>query len=230
MKNSIISYIEMCQMEKNASLQRGMNYELGGDYSVILMSIRANAPYKDSVEDDGRVLIYEGHDHPRSPGLEPKLVNQPRYLPSGRPTQNGRFFQAAKDFADNNRDVHRVKVYEKLKKGIWADNGLFDLIDAWIENDERRDVFKFKLRVSDNQRSIKTHRVASDSSNKRIIPTHVKLEVMKRDKGKCVICGAQDELHFDHDIPFSKGGTSVKAENIQILCARHNLSKSDNIQ
>jgi 5-methylcytosine-specific restriction endonuclease McrA len=34
---------------------------------------------------------------------------------------------------------------------------------------------------------------------------------------------------FDHILPLSKGGTSLKAENIQLLCARHNLSKSAKI-
>ena len=64
---------------------------------------------------------------------------------------------------------------------------------------------------------------------RRIIPTEVKLEVWKRDEGKCVTCGADNELHFDHILPYSKGGTSVKAENVQLLCARHNLVKSDKI-
>ena len=63
----------------------------------------------------------------------------------------------------------------------------------------------------------------------RMIPTHVKLEVWKRDKGICTECGARDELHFDHIIPFSKGGTSLRPENIQLLCARHNLMKRDKI-
>jgi 5-methylcytosine-specific restriction endonuclease McrA len=49
---------------------------------------------------------------------------------------------------------------------------------------------------------------------RRIIPTDIKLEVWKRDNGKCVTCGASDELHFDHILPFSKGGTSVKVENV----------------
>ncbi|MBU1705892.1 hypothetical protein KKG19_04190 [Patescibacteria group bacterium] len=31
-------------------------------------------------------------------------------------------------------------------------------------------------------------------------------------------------------VPFSKGGTSLKAENIQLLCARHNLAKRDKIE
>ena len=41
--------------------------------------------------------------------------------------------------------------------------------------------------------------------------------------------GATDELHFDHDLPWSKGGTSIAEENVQLLCARHNLQKHDHI-
>lgn len=64
----------------------------------------------------------------------------------------------------------------------------------------------------------------------RIIPTSVKLAVWKRDKGVCVKCASRDNLHFDHVIPFSLGGASIVAENIQLLCARHNLEKHDRIE
>ena len=62
-----------------------------------------------------------------------------------------------------------------------------------------------------------------------MIPSGVKLEVWKRDGGRCVQCGATDNLHFDHIIPYSRGGTSLRADNIQLLCARHNLAKRDRI-
>jgi hypothetical protein len=65
MANEIISYIEMCRRE-SASLQRGMNFGIGGTHSVILMSLRPNAPYEDRIEAEGTVLIYEGHDEPRT--------------------------------------------------------------------------------------------------------------------------------------------------------------------
>jgi 5-methylcytosine-specific restriction endonuclease McrA len=58
----------------------------------------------------------------------------------------------------------------------------------------------------------------------------VKLEAWKRDKGKCVKCGSNNNLHFDHIIPYAKGGSSLVAANIQLLCARHNFEKSDNIE
>jgi 5-methylcytosine-specific restriction endonuclease McrA len=72
--------------------------------------------------------------------------------------------------------------------------------------------------------------VRADATRRRVIPTHVKLEVWRRDGGKCVICGASDELHFDHIVPYSKGGASVLVDNIQLLCARHNIQKRDRIE
>ena len=62
-----------------------------------------------------------------------------------------------------------------------------------------------------------------------MIPSDVKLAVWKRDRGRCVACGSTDNLHFDHVLPYSKGGSSLLAENVQLLCARHNLAKSDRI-
>lgn len=64
----------------------------------------------------------------------------------------------------------------------------------------------------------------------RLIPSTVKLEVWKRDGGRCVKCGKSDNLHFDHILPYVKGGSSLLASNIQVLCARHNLQKHDRIE
>jgi 5-methylcytosine-specific restriction endonuclease McrA len=36
-------------------------------------------------------------------------------------------------------------------------------------------------------------------------------------------------LHFDHDIPFSKGGSSLTTANVRLLCAKYDLQKSDKI-
>lgn len=66
-------------------------------------------------------------------------------------------------------------------------------------------------------------------ARRRDIPTAVKREVWRRDGGRCVVCGATDELHFDHILPFSRGGTSLVSENVQLLCARHNIEKRDRI-
>jgi 5-methylcytosine-specific restriction endonuclease McrA len=65
---------------------------------------------------------------------------------------------------------------------------------------------------------------------RRVIPSWVKQAVFKRDKGQCVLCGSTDQLHFDHDLPYAKGGTGLMPENVRILCARHNLSKGARIE
>jgi len=124
-----------------------------------------------------------------------------------------------------------VKVYEKLHSGIWVYNSIFSLVDAWQEDSNARRVFKFRLELTEdiNGKDSKT-RQELDLEHNRLIPPQVKLAVWKRDNGRCVICESQDNLHFDHIIPYSKGGSSLVAENIQLLCVRHNLEKRDNIE
>lgn len=227
-RGRILKYIEMCR-EEGLSLQKGMNYCPLSDRSILLMSVRQGAPYRDRVEDGGLTLIYEGHDAPRNKAaLNPKTLDQPGLLPSGRLTENGKFFGAAQRFKEG-AEPRLVRVYEKLRDGIWADNGDFILIDAWQESDGTRQVFKFKLVVTEASATQKTPE-AEDFGRTRIIPSAIKQEVWLRDGGKCIICGASDELHFDHIIPFAKGGSSLVAGNVQVLCARHNLQKRDKIE
>jgi len=228
MPNEIIPYIEMCRRE-GTSLQRGMNFGLGGTHSVILMWVRPDAPYRDRFEDNGATLIYEGHDEPKTVvNPDPKRVDQPESASGGTLTQNGLFHRAAQACKAGQRSPERVRVYEKLRQGIRSYNGIFHLIDSWRESDTHRSVFKFKLAAVEVEEDFDIP-VPVHPVRRRVIPTHVKLEVWERDGGKCVMCGATDDLHFDHDVPYSKGGSSITAKNVQLLCARHNLQKHDHI-
>lgn len=228
MTNEILSYGEMCQREGVNTLQRGMNFRLHPAHSVVLMSLRRNAPYVDHVADGGTTLTYAGHDTPRRlGGPDPKTLDQPFVLPGGTLTQNGRFFEAAKRALDG-EPSERVHVYEKVADGIWSFNGVFQLVDAWQERQDGRLVFKFRLHLVDGANDAPAIAPTSISRG-RLIPSAVKLEVWRRDRGACVQCGKSDDLHFDHVLPFSKGGTSVAADNVQLLCARHNLEKSAKI-
>lgn len=228
MSDNVLSYLETCQRE-GTTLQHGMNFGVGGSHSVILMSVRPNAPYRDRLEDGGTTLIYEGHDMPRTTSYpNPKKVDQPLETRTGRPTPNGKFFAAAQSAKRGDRTPERVRAYEKIRAGIWAYNGVFHLVDAWTEADESRTVCKFRLVAVEGDEDL-DRPVRVDADRRRIIPSKVKLEVWKRDAGKCSECGATDELHFDHILPFSKGGTSLTSANVQLLCARHNIAKSARI-
>jgi hypothetical protein len=97
--------LEMCR-EEGVNLQRGMNFGSGGRPSVILMSRRPGAPYDDRIEEDGRVLIYEGHDTPQARGdADPKTLDQPERGPGGTLTQNGLFLQVASQHREVPRGV-----------------------------------------------------------------------------------------------------------------------------
>ena len=196
------------------------------------MSVRVGAPYSDRVLENGRVLIYEGHDvHRTKYGPNPKTVDQSMTNQYGSLTENGKFFEAARDYKNGSREAEKIKVYEKIKKGIWVYNGTFDLMDANIEESHGRNVFKFRLEVTDALEESFTIKISADDlKHTRMIPSDVKLSVWKRDKGKCKICGSNTNLHFDHVVPYSKGGTSFITKNVQLLCAYHNLSKSDKIE
>lgn len=223
----VISYYQLVQNEQGAQVQKGMNFAMKPRYSIVLMSTEKGAPYNDSLLDGG-VIEYEGHDAPRSTRYDKKTVDQPIATASGTLTENGKFLQAVENFKAGDRTAALIKVYRKIRKGVWVDMGMYDLIDAYIRSDGNRNVFKFLLRPNsdtdpDEQRDI-------DLLHNRDIPGEVMREVYARDKGQCRKCGSKDNLHFDHILPFSKGGSSKTAENIQLLCARHNLSKGAKLQ
>lgn len=67
---------------------------------------------------------------------------------------------------------------------------------------------------------------------RREINLRLRFLVMKRDNFKCRICGASPakdpkiELHVDHIVPWAKGGETT-LDNLQTLCSKCNLGKSD---
>jgi hypothetical protein len=66
----------------------------------------------------------------------------------------------------------------------------------------------------------------------REIPRPIQLRVMKRENQICRSCGksVQDEnIHFDHVIPFSKGGSSEES-NIRLLCDSCNQKRSNRFE
>lgn len=69
---------------------------------------------------------------------------------------------------------------------------------------------------------------STKSKRTRTITQNVKDRVWNRDGGKCVQCDSNENLEFDHIIPFSKGGANTY-RNIQLLCEQCNRQKSNKI-
>lgn len=99
---------------------------------------------------------------------------------------------------------------------------------------------KTKNEAHANEVSVEETRYVSIEPNKhkpthqtsRNINTRLRFLVLKRDNFKCCACGASPakdpaiELHVDHIIPWSKGGETT-LDNLQTLCSKCNLGKSD---
>ena len=86
---------------------------------------------------------------------------------------------------------------------------------------EKREVEERRRRFDQLRRK---HAGRSDGPVKAVAAPHssyiseeVRTDVWQRDQGRCVKCGGQEGLAFDHIIPVSKGGSSM-AKNIHLLC------------
>lgn len=80
-----------------------------------------------------------------------------------------------------------------------------------------------------NSDLIQEDEIVFKHTTKRDTSLRIKVQVLMRDGNKCRLCGITvegDNIHFDHIKPWSKGGETV-LENLQILCATHNLAKSN---
>ena len=80
--------------------------------------------------------------------------------------------------------------------------------------------------------NIETSAGSTSHKTKRDINLQLRFKVLSRDNFRCCACGASPakdpsvELHIDHIIPWSKGGETV-IKNLQTLCSKCNLGKSD---
>lgn len=113
---------------------------------------------------------------------------------------------------------HKPKGGFEIAIGKWS-NGVIDY--------EPSGGFQIKEEKDTGNNVIK-HKTKRDASVK------LRFDVFKRDNFKCCACGASPakdvnvELHIDHIFPWSKGG-ETKMDNLQTLCSRCNIGKSDSV-
>lgn len=67
-----------------------------------------------------------------------------------------------------------------------------------------------------------------EQTSRTPIPEAVRSEVWRRDGGRCVQCGSNQNLQYDHIIPVSHGGATSVA-NLQLLCQPCNAAKGKKI-
>jgi hypothetical protein len=147
-----------------------------------------------------------------------------------RAEENARAEQIAKgEKRAKAADIEPIKTDDNLwefKGFIYEITGFYNDEQAKLmileEFDKERRYFE-RLRLkfgSNSQSKVMTERPR--------IPENVRIEVWRRDGGKCARCGSRINLEYDHIVPISKGGSNT-ARNIELLCEKCNRSKSNNI-
>lgn len=120
------------------------------------------------------------------------------------------------------------KMWSQISSGAYLRHfgSWYNALDRFEEyiNKEDKDIIipLLEAKSPNKNRKHKTKREPSD---------RLKVQVLMRDGNKCRICGAKcDEgihkLHFDHIIPWAKGGETT-LDNIQILCSVCNAALGD---
>ena len=67
------------------------------------------------------------------------------------------------------------------------------------------------------------------AARRNAIPESVRMFVWQRDEGRCVKCGSQEKLEFDHVIPVAEGGSSTD-RNVKLLCEACNRAKGRSVR
>ena len=90
---------------------------------------------------------------------------------------------------------------------------------------EIEDDFTIDVSESINTSSVIKHKTKREPSDR------LKVQVLMRDGNRCRICGVEcsgglHNIHFDHIIPWSKGGETT-LDNLQVLCSACNEAKGN---
>ena len=133
------------------------------------------------------------------------------------------------------------RFYEKHKELI--DSRRREYIKSQQIENERLEKEAIKQKLIEKERKKRLHKEAlaelievgeifnhftNREGKRETIPQDVMDKVWNRDGGMCVKCGSQENLEFDHIIPFSKGGATTY-RNMQLLCKKCNLDKTNRI-
>lgn len=167
-------------------------------------------------------VFKENEENKKYVGFLDKVVSEAKYFRTKYNECSSELTMSqieSKNLLEELREANTQLRYERNKEQIEKDKVKAKL----LEKKKKREIEKLAL-----QELIDEGEIFPEANKRPPIPKDVVDTVWNRDGGKCVYCGSNENLHLDHIIPFSKGGdTSV--ENLQLLCQKCNLEKSNKI-
>lgn len=132
------------------------------------------------------------------------------------------FSAAARRAAFAAEQERAVRLFEDGPRTYWLHRGR-----VWWEEDDLSagDVRALvHRRERGRQRQLEHARAVAAAPRRAAIPQDVRRLVFERDGGRCVTCGSDFDLQYDHVIPVALGGGDAAA-NLQLLCGSCNRAK-----
>ena len=124
----------------------------------------------------------------------------------------------------------RRKIYEAVEKILCLEPGRWEWINQYRGDELRCSIFGHVCPVFLSAEPFTETREGRNTG--RTIPRDVMLKVVRRDGQMCRSCERNvpdDEVEFDHIIPYSRGGPTT-ADNLRLLCRACNRQKSDGLE
>lgn len=176
----------------------------------------------DRLTNQYNTIFKENEENKKYVGFLDKAVSEAKYFRAKYNECSSELTMSqieSKNLLEKLREANTQLQYERNKEQIEKDKIKAKL----LEKKKKREIEKLAL-----QELIDEGEIFPEANKRPPIPKDVVDTVWNRDGGKCVYCGSNENLHLDLIIPFSKGGdTSV--ENLQLLCQKCNLEKSNKI-
>ena len=176
----------------------------------------------DRLTNQYNTIFKENEENKKYVGFLDKAVSEAKYFRAKYNECSSELTMSqieSKNLLEKLREANTQLQYERNKEQIEKDKIKAKL----LEKKKKREIEKLAL-----QELIDEGEIFPEANKRPPIPKDVVDTVWNRDGGKCVYCGSNENLHLNHIIPFSKGGdTSV--ENLQLLCQKCNLEKSNKI-
>lgn len=160
------------------------------------------------------------------------MISGRRYaVQSGRKVMELRWSRAQVRAALHVQATEPVQLWRDGRRNLWQFlDGFWWDDDGLDAEDVKALVLQRRRRLEQKLQSARSLMRAEESGRPtRVgIPSELRRVVFERDGGRCVECGGNFNIQYDHILPVAHGGATT-LENLQILCAECNRRKSDSI-
>jgi hypothetical protein len=152
-------------------------------------------------------------------------------LQSGKRTFDARWKKPWVEAARAQQQDEPVLLFTLKERSYWWFHDCIYWDDDELSSDDVKALVLQRERT--HQRKLQTAhslmRAEEDGRQTRApVPVEIRRVVFERDGGKCVECGSNFDLQYDHVLPVALGGATT-VENLQLLCSDCNQRKSDSL-